>query len=232
MLRPYSKAADIRGPKRWSGANASIAMLILGLTAIMAVVIPDLSSFTSTSSRSLRGVVRRLTAKCITNIYATPETAMNLPDTLQAGIKQTTPAYIHLCYEWVRREAYPNQAEHSPFLRTEDQTVCSDWTLPHFSMLDMLRYVVDCSVFFSFYSLCLIGWLVGWIKRKPNELMLALFPISVLRWWHPCFPMDVINMIVATHVHGTKMWSVVITPRYSKPSLTIFWQLTMILLPE
>lgn len=103
-------------------------VLVLPLVALVYVVIPDLHTFAPHG-------LRRLAEKCIHKIYATPETALNLP---ALENDDSVPAYVMLCLEWVRREAYPNQ-DHEKFLRVEDKAVCKDWTSPHLSLFDMLR---------------------------------------------------------------------------------------------
>eukprot|EP00545_Synedropsis_sp_CCMP1620_P006709 CAMPEP_0119007368 /NCGR_PEP_ID=MMETSP1176-20130426/2962_1 /TAXON_ID=265551 /ORGANISM="Synedropsis recta cf, Strain CCMP1620" /LENGTH=735 /DNA_ID=CAMNT_0006959497 /DNA_START=76 /DNA_END=2283 /DNA_ORIENTATION=- len=81
--------------------------------------------------------LRRLASDCVHSVYATSETVKKIPAVPESG-NGGLPAYISLCQQWLRNDAYYNETSKDDSYRVvEDDSVCSDWSAPHYNMLDI-----------------------------------------------------------------------------------------------
>jgi len=73
---------------------------------------------------------------CIHNVYATEEEAVLMPPVPEKD-EEYLPSHIQLCYEWLRRESYPDEP-FDPVDIHENRDICLDWTAPHYAMLEVI----------------------------------------------------------------------------------------------
>ena len=93
------------------------------------VLFAMISLFAPTEFVSPQQYLRRLAERCIKNVYATPEIALNLPGPPD---DPSAPTYVVLCRELLVRNVNPGAA--SEFVLTERWSTCMDWSAPHLGL--------------------------------------------------------------------------------------------------
>lgn len=138
MLAPYSASDgrllrpvhDGREPNLLSRKKFMLALPIFVVLTLFAPV--DLNPY-----------LRRLTEKCIHNVYADRLTVFNAPQP-PSSKNEDVPSYVSMCQEWMKREA--GLAAPQRFFRNEHMDVCMDWSAPHITMLDLISGSILASV--------------------------------------------------------------------------------------
>lgn len=83
---------------------------------------------------------RGLVAQCIHNIYAkTNQMALDMPPP-PAIDEGEVPSYVAICEQWLRKDT--NQATASGIFVQEDESVCLDWTAPHYRLLELFGALI------------------------------------------------------------------------------------------
>jgi len=100
------------------------------------VLIPALAGLSLFTSEPGSHIVRRLAADCIQNVYAGPQEVGTIPS-VPLSTTENIPAYLALCQEWIRHDAYYLDSRYETYRIVEDQDVCMDWAAPHMALMDI-----------------------------------------------------------------------------------------------
>ena len=134
---PSSAAATGSNPDGGSKGRRRRNMLFAALYGSLGLLAVYTNVFDMRLPTSFADLRRKLaTIKCITNIYATADEVVNLP-AIPEQDDSYLPSYIKLCYEWMRREAFPD-VTYNNFHVLENQDICVDWSAPHYAMMEIV----------------------------------------------------------------------------------------------
>ena len=111
---------------------------VYGCLGLLAVYTNVLDFQVPTTFKELRRQLSRALSRteCISNIYMEVEEYNNLPH-IPTTTEGYLPSYIKLCYEWMRREAYPG-TQYTALKVLENKDICVDYTAPHYAMLEII----------------------------------------------------------------------------------------------
>ena len=116
-------------------------MLLSGSKRLLLAVL-SLVAVSLFNTKTSNNFLRRLTESGIKTVYASPESAKNIPP-FPTATAEDIPAYLALCQEWIRHDAYDNvDGSYQSYTMVENIDVCMDWSAPHLGLMEMFAAMI------------------------------------------------------------------------------------------